>query len=71
VGADDENKIRSPELGWKLDHEVNHRLMPRVAQDWKGSPTMAEVNDLVLILKAIWVHHKNLLGVTPARLVSL
>jgi hypothetical protein len=32
---------------------------------------MAEVNDLVLILKAIWVHHKNLLGVTPARLASL
>src|SRR5208283_603918 len=46
MGADNEDRVRFPELRGQLLHEIHHRLVARVSENRQGSRAMREVNDL-------------------------
>jgi len=56
MGADDQDSVWFFEPGWQLDHKIDHRFVARVTKNWQGTPTMAEIDNLGFILRAVLIH---------------
>ena len=70
MGADDEDSIWFSEPRWKLYHEIHHRFVAGVSENWQGTSAMGEIDNLGFIFRIVLFHHKNLTLLPSGRVVS-